>query len=603
MIEQTTLSTLHHCSEHPVKFWPAFLDFACRQCGADSVFLLGQKESSGTWKNLYAYSVKEEPFPALIIDVASAQLAEKALQTGSSHSGPDANGEALIAIALQEVGPGPGRIALFTFRSTTEGNLAQALDRLQLIADTPAVYQRQRAADQALKNLASIGETLDVMILLNRETSYLAAAMTLVNETAARYRCARVSLGWYDQGHIHLQAISHMDRFEKKMDIVSCLEALMEEALDQDEEILWPAPPENTAVVRDHLRFANSQQVAHLLSVPLRLEAEVVGVLTCERDSQAFSEEEVRGLRILCDQSARRLGDLKAADRPIFRKVSDLARQQSSKLLGTENTLTKLFALLTFLLVLSTLIFRLNYRVEAPFILRSEDVRQVSVPFEGFIDEVPVRIGQQVQTGDLLLSLDTNDLLLEEAEATANLVRYVREAEKARAKNGMSEMQIAQAQADQASARLELIRYRLSQAELRSPIDGIVVDGDLEELRGAPVNKGDILFKIARNEKLFAELKIHERDIHELNVGQQVQIAFVSQPQLSFAFTVEQIDPIAKAGEEGNLFRVRAAAVDSPASWWRPGMSGLGKVEVGPRRSAWILTHRTVDFFRLLLWW
>jgi hypothetical protein len=32
-------------------------------------------------------------------------------------------------------------------------------------------------------------------------------------------------------------------------------------------------------------------------------------------------------------------------------------------------------------------------------------------------------------------------------------------------------------------------------------------------------------------------------------------------------------------------------------------MSGLVKLEAGKRTLFWILTHRTVDFLRLLLWW
>ncbi len=111
-----------------------------------------------------------------------------------------------------------------------------------------------------------------------------------------------------------------------------------------------------------------------------------------------------------------------------------------------------------------------------------------------------------------------------------------------------------------------------------------------------------MLLKVARNEKLFAQLKLNERDIHELAVGQQGEIAFVSQPNQSFQVKVERIDPVAQAGEEGNLFQVRALAGETAPAWWRPGMSGIAKVEVGQRRILWVLTHRTLDFLRLKLW-
>jgi len=164
-------------------------------------------------------------------------------------------------------------------------------------------------------------------------------------------------------------------------------------------------------------------------------------------------------------------------------------------------------------------------------------------------------------------------------------------------------MKIAQARADQARAKLELIQHRLNQAQVSSPITGIIVEGDLEELRGAPVNKGDILFKVARHENLFVELKINEDDIHELSEGQSGNIAFVSRPQLKYPFKIFQIDPVALPGDAGNIFIARGKILDASMDWWRPGMSGIAKLDVGRRRIIWIITHRTIDFFQMLMWW
>ena len=64
-----------------------------------------------------------------------------------------------------------------------------------------------------------------------------------------------------------------------------------------------------------------------------------------------------------------------------------------------------------------------------------------------------------------------------------------------------------------------------------------------------------------------------------------------------------EIDPAAVTKEQGNMFLIRAHLQETPLSWWRPGMSGVAKISVGDRNVLWILTHRTVDFFRMLLWW
>ncbi len=246
---------------------------------------------------------------------------------------------------------------------------------------------------------------------------------------------------------------------------------------------------------------------------------------------------------------------------------------------------------------------RLPYRVEGSFILKTDDLAYMPAPFDGYIETVHVQVGDLVAPGDPLLTFDTRELLLEESTAIANQYRYKREAEKARAQNALADMRIAQALADQATAGLELVRYHLRHAEIKAPFNGIVVEGDLKELLGAPVRKGDVLFKLARLSNLYAELKIDERDVHEVTAEHVGEIAFVSQPDLKFPIAIERVDPIALPEEEGNVFVARAKLAGEIGQWWRPGMSGVAKIDVGSRNVLWILTHRTVDFLRLWLWW
>ena len=601
--ENLTIREFHSFGGHPAKFWPAFLAFACRQ--ADAHFGLVLNKNSVQWKPFDQWSTGQrrrtltEPLLA-----GFTALAEKCLENGNGSAYTKLSPRTIaLGVLLDGREGGQTRVAIFCINATSSANVKNILAKLHLIADTPAIYHRQRAARQAQKDQACFADVLDLLLLLNAETRFLAAAMTFVNETAARYQCTRVSLGWGDNGYIRLQSISHMERFERKMDIISDLEAAMEEALDQDEEIIWPCFDADGAVTRDHAAYAKKQLTDHLISLPLRLNDKPLGVLTCERNETAFGEDDVRSLRILCDQVSCRLAELKKHDRWFGAKLKDAIRHRASSLLGVEHTLAKLVGLMTCTLLICSIIIKFPYRVEAPFILRSEDVRQVSAPFDGYIDTVQVKIGQQVKQSDRLLQLDTSDLLLEESAALANQVRFQREGEKARAVNNLIEMKIAQAREAQARAQLELIRHHLNQARVISPIAGIIVEGDLEELQGAPVSKGDILFKVARHENLFVELKINEEDVHELIEGQSGQLAFVSRPQLKYPFEISQIDPVALAADAGNIFIARGKNLEKSVDWWRPGMSGIAKLDVGRRRIIWIISHRTMDFFQMLMWW
>jgi multidrug efflux pump subunit AcrA (membrane-fusion protein) len=164
-------------------------------------------------------------------------------------------------------------------------------------------------------------------------------------------------------------------------------------------------------------------------------------------------------------------------------------------------------------------------------------------------------------------------------------------------------MRIAMALRDQAAARLELASYQLSQAVVRAPFDGVVVEGDLRERIGSPVRQGEPLFKLGRIENLYAELEVNETDIHEVTAAMTGEAALASRPQERFALRVVRVEPVAVPREKRNVFIVRAEFPGGGRDWWRPGMSGVARLNVGRRTLIWLATHRTADFLRLRLWW
>ncbi len=592
----------------PGAFWHRFLACSAGLIRAKFGLLLRRDDTEEVWNRLCVWPAGGPGFPQSAAIVAKVEaVSDQAVETGLGwgRAAVGRNVTWLVQAVRLDVEKGSGRISVGVFfvDGRSEADPDENNLRLKLLADLPILYQTGRLLKKVESDVVQFAEALDLMVMLNAETRYMAAAMTFCNEIAARYRCQRVSLGWLKGGYVRLQAISHMEKFEKKMDAVQAIEAAMEEAFDQDEEIVWPRPEDSNTVVGNHESFAREQGVGSMLSLPIRLGGEPVAVLSCERASAAFSETDVNGLRVLCDQAARRLDDLRNNDRWFGAKWAQAFKNSLAEFFGVEHTFAKFLGVLISI-ALAILIFgKWEYRVEAPFILKTDDLMYLPAPFDGYIDRVKVQVGDLVRKNDLLLILDTQELLLEESSALANRSRYMREAEKARAENRLAEMKIARAMQAQAEAQLQMVRYHLDNARVQAPFDGIVVEGDLKKMLGAPVRKGDILFKVALIEKMYAEIDVDERDINEIGSGFEGEIAFVSRPKLKFPVDIEQIDPIAVAKEKGNIFVLRGTFPDEITEWWRPGMSGIAKINIGRRNLLWIFTHRTVDFLRLFLWW
>lgn len=603
------MAQLRQFAGEPAGFWPLCAGALGLEAGA-AVGFLAVRDPAGGWRQVCAWPDASQllaggkGFLQAAMDAAPAcmQAGSQILDLGAV---PGTGGLRSIAL-LQRLWTGQDQdlcLAAFLLQGVSADKGQVAAGRLRLLAHTPADYQQRRIAAQARQDVARFAAVLDLVTLLNAETRFGGAAMRFCNELVPRFRCDRISLGWRREEYVRLLAMSHTEKFEKRMDAVRQLETAMEETLDQDEELLWPLPEGSGAVCRDHEAFSREQGSPYLCSLPLRTDGEVVAVLMCERHTAPFSASETGQLRLYCDQAVRRLADLKRTDCWFGRRWAIVAKEKLGRLVGVEHTWPKTVGVVCAILLVVLLFGRGEYRVEAPFVLRAEDLAHLPAPFDGYIALAHVKVGDAVRRDLLLVTLDTQELLLDEASALADRQRYLREGEKARAENALADMRIAEAMATQAQVRLEQVRWRLSQASIKAPLDGVVAEGDLRERIGAPVRQGDVLLKVARLDKLYAEIEIPEAEVQAVKSGVPGELAFASQPAEKFGVTVERVEPVAQTRAGKNCFMGRAVFSEGARGWYRPGMSGIAKVNAGRRNLLWIYTHKTVDWLRLRLWW
>jgi len=600
------LGALRQFSGEPKNFWPVFLNATAKLIAADiAVLLLGSPgkvprwAKIGEWDASTSLSRNRSKFLAGVEATAEGTVAEGGVVVQTDAE----SGCFTVAVRLKLARAEEEVVLAAQVKDFTGAAALEALVRLRLVADVPAAYQQNLAAQQARQDVEKFAAVLDLNVPVNEATQFLAAALAFCNGVATRFRCNRASLGWLEGGYIRLRTISHTEHFNRQMAAAQALEVAMEECVDQDEEILWPPAEGVTTVTRDHEKFATEQASGHVVSLPLRLDGAVIAVLTCERLDAAFNAVELQQLRLGCDQVTRRLDELKRHDRWVGARWAAQGREYFSRWLGPEHTWGKVSAIFTALVVLALFLVRVNYRVEGNFILRSDEAEYLTAPFDGYIDQVYVRAGDPVTKSQPLVSLNRSELLLDQSAALADVVRYQREADKARAANNIAEMRIDTALAQQAQARLDLVRFRLDNAVVKAAFAGVVIEGDLRERIASPVKQGDALFKVARIDTLYAEAEIGERDVKEILGKTAGQIAFVTQPKQKYAVTVQIVEPAAVTKKDGNVFLVRLKPDQAAAAWWRPGMTGLCKITTEKRTLFWILTHRTVDFLRMKLWW
>jgi multidrug resistance efflux pump len=603
-----SVGTLEQCRRYEGSeegFWPLFLETLAAVAGASHVLLLRRSlEPLEAWKPFAAWPAGERfPLGVPLDDPGLLAALEAAVREELGEFRPPAEAKVRLPIASIDAGqPGLQLVALFRFAPTLPPP-ADFPARLARALDLPLLYRRTRALRLAADDNRAFSRTLDLLALLDQQTRFTPAAMTVCNELARQGRCSRVSLGWRRDAYVRLVAISDLPRFERGMEAVQKLEAAMEEAFDQDEEIVLPEPDDAAYVARDHHQFSVNQGVPHLASLPLRLGDRPVGVVTLERTDHAFSSDEVTALRVVLDRATRRLDELERLDGSAWRRGLRATRQGLARLLGPEHTWWKALGVALAAALLVSILCPWDYRVEGNFVVRSDTLLNLPAPFDGYLAEVPARVGDRVQAGDVLLRLDKRELLLEQNALLAEIAR--REAERAQAEveRRLADMRSAAAAKEQAQANLEINRFHLARADIAAPAPGVVIEGDLRERIGAPVRAGDILMRMTRVEAMYVEIEVPERDAHAVLKSRAGEVAFATLPGQRYAVAIDRLEPVARVKAEGNVFIVRAHfAAPGADPWWRPGMSGVAKIDAGRRPILWLLTHRLVDFLRLKLW-
>jgi len=491
----------------------------------------------------------------------------------------------------------------------------QAVQSTLAMAEVLAGYVSGHAARQQLRRTQTAGFALDLATRLigslNTAPNFKGASLQLVNDLAKQFKADRAALGWVKTDAVHVVAMSDTEHFDRRMEMVKRLEAAMDECLDQEQPVVFPAPPEQAdallaqAITHAHRDLASGASAARICSVPLRDAERVQGVVTLEFTGDApIDLGAVELLQAAMDLLAPVVALRRTADRNAALRAGDDLKRAGAWALGAKHTVWKMVGVAVLAAFLFVTFFTTTYRVGSDATLQPRTKQVISVPFDGLIREVPdaIEAGAMVRAGDLLVQMDTAELELAAQEEEQKIAKAQKSLSAARAENKPHEALKADSEIAIARAALEGIRSRILRSRVVAPIDGQIIAGRLRDRVGSSVKTGDKLFEIAPLGDLLVVARVDERDVALIAPGSAGRLSTRSHPGDLFDLKVESIVPLAQAEEGKNLFEVRAALASPPPSWMRPGMEGIARLDAGNRSLLYIGTRRILDAVRLWLW-
>ena len=556
--------------------------------GVQNMELLGLSSEQSNWTPLQAMP----PGVDLLSKASDSGYAQAPAQA------PDGQSWLVLVVALQ------GLTACFLILNIKPLERAQ-LNELTLRALLCADFHPSKANMMVSAPADGLTSMLGLAAEVMQQSSVGVAALSLVNGIAIEWKLLHASLGWVQDGQIQVAAISHLDRFEKNSPQTQRLESAMGEALVQGHEVYWSAAQDQTAANQAIAELADKLGVQRITLLPLQdAQGITQALLLLAFSPEDSAQPDLSHLQLTLDLIQPRLTDLRMRSLDTQTRLKHQLKQLSERVFGPEHATLKLITVVLSVLLLYIIFGSWNYRVDARAQLNTDSTRLISAQFDGRIERVHATSGDLVKAGVLLVSLDTRELEQQRNELTAEISKAETEVNKNRAEGRLAETQIAQARLEQSRTKAQRVERYLQQANSTAPFEGVIVEGEKKDLLGVPVKKGDKIFKIAKVEGLYVTLMVTERQMRHVRDGATGELSLISHPEHSIPIRLNSVIPVAQVkGQEGNQFMITAQLLETPQPWWRPGMTGLARINVGDKNIGWILTHRVVDNLRLMLWW
>lgn len=190
----------------------------------------------------------------------------------------------------------------------------------------------------------------------------------------------------------------------------------------------------------------------------------------------------------------------------------------------------------------------------------------------GTIDQIGFESGQAVKQGDLLISLNTStdEAQLRSLEAAVELARQtLQRATQLRESNvnAKADLDMAQAQFDQAVATADALRATIAKKKIVAPFAGYV--GIRQVDLGQFLAVGTPIVSLEALKPIYVNFTLPQQAVREIHVGQSVAVTVDTFPGETFKGTINAIDPRLDPTTRSVQLQ---AMLDNTAEKLRPGM-------------------------------
>ena len=571
--------------------------------GEDATAEVGAIEDAGEG---YVADMAEEGAPLLIDDPDDARLATRNERAGDGL--PITNALLVPLIEHEQNGGGESELGVLEAVNKAGGEPFNEDDLFFMNSMSETV-------SSALKNasLMFAERKLEILQALVQVSSEITSTLRLerllqiiVNSPQSVLPFERCSIALDNRGRLQLKAVSGMADIPAGDVQVERLRELLQWLSTYDRQLLIrqheEEPETEDAQVRTVIaKHFDASGYRSLFALPLSDDQGRVGLLLYESTDPDFLEQaHIEMIKVLAGQTTVAIRNaMLYREVPLISLLEPLVQRKQAFLRSDRKRQGMILGSIAAGILL--LIFcPLPLRISGVAVVAPQSVVTLAAPVEGTIANVYAREGQHVSRGDLLATMDDwswrNQLTAAQAKYEAAMLAMQGDLARNSPQAGEE-----RTQADYLRAEMERTRLRIANAQLRSPIDGVVMTPDLQNAVGEHLDAGATFAQVLNLANARINIAVDQTDANLVKAGQTAAIKLSSFPAQTLHGQVFGVSPEAQSNADGRFFYAHVLLPNGSAQL-RTGMDGRAKIFAGYRPAGYVLLRGPALWLWEKLW-
>ena len=472
-------------------------------------------------------------------------------------------------------------------------NATRALSVVQNVVTAMKLWLGRKSAAEASWQVASLASIIELVGKIETSATLDDAAEEIVNSTLRRTGANASAIALRKKLDLKLTAVSGVQKLDRSSQTSrDYLQALTESSVRAEQAICPPLSANNDHLLNAHQQALSTLQEQAMISQPLiTSDGNEVGAW-CFAGAQGVVQHP--GLSRFVGAASPHVADaiqiLQRAEKSRLSRLVTLIKNKTS-------VLTRWLVPLGLLACVLAMWIPITYRVRCNVAIEPATRRFAVAPFDGLVTTAFAEPGDRVQQGEVLAEIDGRSIRWELSGVSAERRQSLRQREIELTDRNIPKAFLAELENERLTAEENILEFKRQNLQIKSPINGVVLSGSLEQSEAASVKTGQVLFEIGQMDPIKVQLAVPAEDIAQVSIGNPVTIWIEGQEDQPLEAEISRIHPRSEIRDARNVF-VAEIEVSNEAERFRPGMKGTVRIDGRKRSLGWALFHKPMNYVR-----